>query len=142
MLAGHELDRLVGALAELRVELAPGPDAVSAAVALPRPRPGGLLDEQEEALVRELGRSLAELAAATASAHPAAVTLPATVMLGSVGGAEWVMRWTLQGEEPERLGELVPDFVYLVTLPYLDREGALAAAARSRELIEADGDGD
>jgi hypothetical protein len=129
------------ALAKLRVELAPNGGGAGPPAVLPRPRPRSLLGEEEEALVREIGGSLAELAAATASAHPATVALPESVTLGSIGGAEWVMRSALQSEEPERLRELVPDFVYLVTLPYLEREGARAAAARSRELIEADGDG-
>lgn len=97
---------------------------------------------EEEALVREIGSSLGELAAATASAHPPAVTLPASVTLGAVGGSEFVMRQALLVGERGRLSTLVPDFVYLVTLPYLERAGALAAAARSRELIEDGENGD
>ncbi len=126
-------------MAALRAELGPPatPQAgAGAPVVQPRPRANQLLGSEEEELVRELGRSLSELAATAASAHPPAVAPPASVTLGSVGGAEWVMRSALQAERPERLQELVPDFVYLVTLPYLERAGALSAAARSRELIE------
>jgi hypothetical protein len=94
------------------------------------------LDPEEEALVGELGRSLAKLAEAAASAYPSTLRLPESATLGSVGGAEWVMRAAIARGEHQRLGALMPDFVYLVTLPYLEQAGALAAAARYRELLE------
>jgi hypothetical protein len=149
VLAGHERDRLVGALAELRVELAPEGGGQEKPAPQPRPRAGGALDADEEALVRELGGALGRLAVAVAAAHPPSAPVPASATLGAVGGAEWVMRSTLLAGERERLAGLVPDFVFLVTLPYLGQAGALEAAARSRRLIEggdgtarADGDGD
>lgn len=136
MAAEDERERLVGVLAELQAELCPDGALTSTPGALPTPRSSSLLDPEEEALVGELGRSLAKLAAAAASAHPPTVRLPESATLGSVGGAEWVMRAAIARGEPERLGALMPDFVYLVTLPYLERAGALAAAARYRELLE------
>jgi hypothetical protein len=137
VLAGHERDRLVGALAVLRAELAPEGDPTGT-LTLPRARAVSLLDEHEETLVRELGRALARIAAAAAAASPPTAPLPETITLGTVGGAEWVMRRELQDGRSEELVELVPDFVYLITLPYLQEAGAKAAAVRSRELI-ADG---
>jgi hypothetical protein len=142
MQARDERERLVGALADLQAELGwEDPLAENPATA-PTPRPGSLLEPEDEALMHELGRSLARLAAAAASAHPPEVPLPETVTTGSVGGAEWVMRSVLEGDDRKRLTELLPDFVYLVTLPYLDQEEALRLARRTRELLGASGTGD
>jgi hypothetical protein len=142
VLAGHERGRLVAALAVLQAELGPREGPSPAEPQLPRAHFDALLGAEDEELVRELGRSLAELAEATASAHPPAVPLPSITNLGAVGGSEWVMRQALLTGERGRLAELVPDFVFLVTLPYLEQAGAKAAAARSRELIEDGRDGD
>jgi hypothetical protein len=143
MAARDERERLVGALAELQAEFCQ-PDALAdAPITVPMLRPGSsLLDHEEEELVGELGRSLARLAAAAASAHPPEVPLPESVTLGTVGGAEWVMRWALEDGERERLEVLLPDFVYLVTLPYLGQQEALRLSRRARGLVKGSADGE
>jgi hypothetical protein len=142
MAAREERERLVGALEELRAELRQPGALTDAPTAVPAPRPGSLLEGEEEELVEELGRSLARLAAAAESSHPPEVPLPESVTLGSIGGAEWVMRWALEGGDRERLEVLLPDFVYLVTLPYLGQQEALRLSRRTRELVgSGDGEG-
>jgi hypothetical protein len=137
MQARDERERLVGALADLRAELGWEDHLAAHPAMAPTPRSGSLLEPEDEAQIQELGRSLAMLATAAASAHPPDEPLPESVTQGSVGGAEWVMRSVLEGDDRKRLRELLPDFVYLVTLPYLDQEEALRLARRTRELLSA-----
>ncbi|MBA3866583.1 MAG: hypothetical protein H0X42_09610 [Solirubrobacterales bacterium] len=98
----------------------------------------GLLGAEDEELVSKVGESLAALAAAASATHPCSAPPPESVILGAVGGAEWVMRSQLLERRSERLTELVPDFVYLVTMPFLDREEALELSRRARELLDED----
>jgi hypothetical protein len=137
MAARDERERLLGALAELQAELCPDGDLASTPITVPTARPGSLLEREEEALVAELGRGLAKLAAAAATARPPWVSLPESVTIGSVGGAEWVMRSAIEEGERERLETLLPDFVYLVTSPYLEQGEALRLSRRTRELLGA-----
>jgi hypothetical protein len=144
VLAGQERDRLVGALAALRAELDPreAPQTgAGAPVVQPRARTNHLLGTEEEELVRELGRSLAELAEAAASVHPENAAPAPSATIGAVGGAEMVMRAELMAGRGERLPELLPDFVYLVTLPFADLAGAKALRDRARGLLDEDGPG-
>jgi hypothetical protein len=135
--AGAQHDRLVEALAELRSEIGRRPAETADEQRVPRLRGNCLLDADEGRRVRELGLGLARLAAAARAERPVA-GLPESAILGSVGGAEWVMRRELASGRPGRLATLMPDLVHLVTLAYLGRAGASAAEARSRELIGGD----
>lgn len=126
---------MLRALAKLTAEIDPGGGLAGAHPAEPRPLPRNFLEGEGETLVEELGRALAELAAAARAARPEEPQAGANVSMGSVGGAEWVMRWAVTDGGPQRLLEVFPDLVYLVTLPFMGQAGALAAAARCRELI-------
>lgn len=135
MAGGSERERMLGALAKLRTEIGPGSGVTGADPIVPRPLPCSLLEGERETLVEELGQALAGLAAAAQAARPDAPEAGANVRMGSVGGAEWVMRWALTDGGPRHLFEVLPDLVYLVTLPFMERAGSRAAAARCRELI-------
>jgi hypothetical protein len=133
-LAGHERDRLVGAIARLHEEVDPGGLGDGGR---PRfaPRFAGSLGAEEEELIAAVLDSLAGLAGGVAAAHPPTGDLPASFTVGALGGAEWVMRSHFLDGRPERLGDVVPDFVYLVTLPFVGQEEALRLWRRGQELL-------
>jgi hypothetical protein len=93
------------------------------------------LGAEEEDLIAAIVGALAGLADAAAAAHPPSVAPAPNTTLGALGGAEWVMRSTFIDGRSERIGETVPDFVYLVTLPFLGEAEALRLWRRAQELV-------
>jgi hypothetical protein len=53
----------------------------------------------------------------------------------ALDGAELVMRGELIRGNGTRLGALVPSFVFLVTLPMVEQDEALALSQRAGELL-------
>jgi hypothetical protein len=135
--AGQEKDRLVGAIAALRAELDPG--GLGRAPGGPGERPRARLENslgaEEEDLIATIVGALAGLAAAAAAVHPRSVPPPPSATIGALGGAEWVMRATFVDGRAMRIGEVVPDFVYLVTLPFVGEAEALRLWRRAQELV-------
>jgi hypothetical protein len=138
--AGQEKDRLVGAIAALRAEVDPGGLGRAAGGPggpgeRPRPRIERSLGAEEEELIATIVEALAELAAVAAAVHPRSVPPPPSATIGALGGAEWVMRSTFVDGRATRIGEVVPDFVYLVTLPFVGEAEALRLWRRAQELL-------
>jgi hypothetical protein len=119
--AGREGERLVAVLAELRRELEGLPHDEGA----PRPGQSRVEGPLVEALIAELRRL------AVASAGPSGTVQPA------LEGAAMVMRQELQDGDEARLAAYLPSFAFLVALPGLGRERALALSARAAELLDA-----
>ncbi len=95
---------------------------------------GGFLDDDAEALVHELGEALARLAYASAGGEM--VDGPnVDAVAGAIGGAEILIRSELIARRGHNLEKLLPGFVYMVTLPHLEQETALALSRRTEELL-------
>jgi len=62
-------------------------------------------------------------------------TQPSPAASAAPGGAEAVVRRELAAERAERLPELLPDFVYAATVPFLGQEEALRLAGQARETL-------
>jgi hypothetical protein len=92
----------------------------------------GLLDAEDEELAAALTAALTELAD-RASAYRE--TGSATAIAGALRGAEFVIRSELVAGGGERLGDLFPSFVYVLTVPSLGQGGALGLSRRMRELL-------
>jgi AcrR family transcriptional regulator len=57
-----------------------------------------------------------------------AVAIPASAARAALAAAESLVVGRILAGDPERLPELLPDVVYIVTVPYLGQEAALRAA--------------
>jgi hypothetical protein len=126
-------------MAALEAELGAGAsvDAIPMAVESGREGVfGDMLAPEEERLVVALEQALARIAAAVAGSHPDGPVLPASLIASALGGAGMLMRAELAARRPERLDELLPAIAYLVTLPYLGQQEALALSRRTRELLD------
>jgi hypothetical protein len=93
-----------------------------------------LLSPEEEQLVVAMRESLAKIAAAAGAASGREA---GRAVCTALDGAEMVIRGALTSGKVAELAPLTPSFVFLVTLPVLDQDGALALSQRSAELIEA-----
>ena len=93
----------------------------------------GFLGPEDEELVIAMSRALAKLAEA--------VGMDAPEKLGDSGvgaaleGAELVMRGELAVGGAARLPDLVPGFVFLVTLPIVEQDEALELSLRTSEIV-------
>jgi hypothetical protein len=94
----------------------------------------GLLTPEEESLVARLRRGLAKVAAAVSAKEPD--DGPKAAVRAALDGAEMVMRGELASGNAEQLPSLMPSFVFMVTLPAVDQDGALDLSRRTAELIE------
>jgi hypothetical protein len=92
----------------------------------------GILGAEEESLVRRVRESLATIAA-TLDAGRADPPIPAVA--AALDGAEMVMRGELVSGGAGRLPRLLPSFVFLVALPIVEQDRALALSRRTSELI-------
>ncbi len=93
----------------------------------------GILDAEEEALVRELRAALVRIAAALGAAtpeDPKARTIEAVL-----DGAEMVIRGELLSGNARQLPELMPSLVFLVALPIVEQDRALDLSARTKDLV-------
>jgi hypothetical protein len=61
---------------------------------------------------------------------PGATPIPASASRAALAAAESLVAGRILADETERLPELLPDVVYIVTVPYLGQEAALRAAER------------
>jgi hypothetical protein len=131
---------LVEVLRELRGELGNAADA-------PGPNPEWLAGRhtnlrlelacEEERLVIELRRALAELAGAARGARWEASSERAVVL--ALEGAEIVTREELAAARPELIEAHLPGFAFMVVLPSLGRAAALALSQRVEELLDGGG---
>ena len=137
--AGHGGMNLVGVLRELRGELDTAADP-------PGPSPEWLaghtnlwreLGREEERLVIELRRALAELAGAARGARWEPSGERAVAL--ALEGAEVVIREELAAARPEMIEAHLPGFAFMVVLPGLGRTAALALSRRVEELLDGGG---
>ena len=63
---------------------------------------------------------------------------PACAALGVLGGAQAIVRRELVGGHAWRLPQLLPDFVYIATVPFLGQDEALRLAREARALLSSD----
>lgn len=61
---------------------------------------------------------------------------PACAALGVLGGAQAIVRRELATGGARRLPQLLPDFVYIATVPFLGQEEAVRLARQARELLK------
>lgn len=93
----------------------------------------GLLDPEDELLVSGLRRALANVAAA-AGGDSEGIAEKAVGM--TLDGIETVMRGELMSGNADQLSELLPSFVFLVTLPVVHQDMALELSRRAARLLE------
>jgi AraC-like DNA-binding protein len=65
-------------------------------------------------------------------------TQPLAAARGALGGAEAVVRREVVAGRAARLPDLLPDFVYAATVPFLGQEEALRLADQGRALLRRD----
>ncbi len=92
----------------------------------------GILIPADEALAGRLRMGLAKIAAALGfgpdGPRPQAV-------LAALDGAEMVIRGELMTGNADHLPRMMPSFVFLVALPIVEQDRALALSRRTAELI-------
>ena len=134
MPAGNYGELLLGVAEELCAEL---PHAGSAEISVMRSTLGaeglmaGVLDAGDEALATALREALARVAAA-AGARPE--DPQAQRVLAALDGAEMVIRGELVSGNPEQLPRLLPSLVFMVALPVVEQDRALALSRRASDL--------
>lgn len=91
----------------------------------------GLLSAEDESLAIGLRDALAKIATAlgTKPEDP-----HARRVLVALGGAEMTIRGKLVSGSAEELPQLMPSFVFIVTLPIVEQDRALELSARTSEL--------
>jgi hypothetical protein len=93
----------------------------------------GILDPEDELLVSRMRRALANVVAA-AGGDSGGIGENAVGM--TLDGIETVMRGELVSGNADRLSELLPSFVFLVTLPVVHQDRALELSRRAAQLVE------
>jgi hypothetical protein len=91
------------------------------------------LTADDDALVREVRTALATIAARLGAA---AENPPSYPVQSALDGAEIVMRGDLMTGRGDRLPRLMPSLVFLVALPIVEQDQALALSQRTAELID------
>lgn len=94
----------------------------------------GMLNTDDELLVARVRLGLAKVAAALGDESSDGA--PASAIGAALDGAEMVIRGELLRGNAARLPELMPSFVFLVTLPVVDQDRALELSKRAALLIE------
>jgi hypothetical protein len=94
----------------------------------------GSLSPEDESLVAAIRRSLAKLAAAVAAGSPTGV--PRSEVGALLDATELVMRAELARAHAKQLPDLLPSFVFLVTLPIVGQDEALELSQRAARLVE------
>lgn len=139
MKAGGEREALAELADELCAEL--GYPATGGVVDQPQPDEpaalvfGGLLSPEQEQLVATARRSLARIAAALGVGRSKAIS--ETTYQALLDGAALVMRNELAAGHPVK--DLMPSFVFLISLPLVDQDKALELSRRTSTLLEIDG---
>jgi hypothetical protein len=93
----------------------------------------GMLRVEDEVLVARLRRGLAELVGALGAGAEGA---PTGAVGAALDGAEMVIRGELLCGNAGQLAELIPGFVFLVVLPVVGHDEALALSRRTEALVE------
>lgn len=153
MSAGTGRERLLQLAAKLDIELGcisdDGEEQWARAASIPTSRSAWyseqmhILSEPDERLVVAIRDALGRVASgAWAKRSTAAAEVEELVPSGIVGGldgAEFVMRGQILIGGIGRLWDLLPSFVYLVTVPIIGQEEALGLSRRTAELLAAEG---
>ena len=139
MLAGNEREALLRVADQLSVELGyAGEGEIPADYSGVGGEEGamvGILNSEDELLVTEIRRGLANVATAAFDGdEPEGPTESAVG--AALDGAEMVMRGELVMGNAGRLPALLPGFVFLVTLPVVDQDRALELSKRASALVE------
>jgi hypothetical protein len=92
----------------------------------------GGLDPEAEALVTELRHALTRIAAALSAEVG---DLSPQVVQTALDGAEFVVRQEFASGNSARVLELMPSFVFLVTVSTVDRDRAFDLSRRTADLI-------
>jgi hypothetical protein len=92
-----------------------------------------MLSPKDESLVSSVREGLARVAAAVAAGS---VEPSLRAVQIALDGAEMVMRGELVSGNEDRLPSLMPSFVFLVALPTVGQNRALALSRRAQSLVE------
>jgi hypothetical protein len=135
---GARRELLTNLATRLSAELGSGVDADPPG-GLSQLQPGdrgiaGLLEREDELLVRDLRLALASVAAAAGA--DCADDEDESAVAAALDGTEMVMRGELVAGNRDQLPALLPGFVFLVTLPVVDQDDALELSRRAERLIE------
>lgn len=98
------------------------------------PGVGKPLDIERERLIAAVSQGLSRIAAAAKAGRSEGI--PDTVVRALLGGAELVLRREMMMGKAADLKELLPSFVFLVTLPLLEQDKARKLADRTTTLLE------
>jgi hypothetical protein len=134
--AGNHGDVLLRVADQLCAELgaAPGAEIPGARSSLREEGVmAGILSSEDELAVTSVRGGLAQIAAALAGETGSADT---RAVQAALDGAELVMRGELVNGNGSWLPRLMPSFVFLVALPIVEQDRALALSRRATELIE------
>ena len=93
-----------------------------------------LLSRRDEALVAELRKALARLAAGLGGS--ATGPDPAGAVRATLDSAEMLIRGELIRGNEAGLAKLMPSFVYLVALPLVGQDRALRLSERTEALVD------
>jgi hypothetical protein len=132
---GNYGDVLLRVADELCVELGAGPEEIpSARSSLSEEGVmAGVLSSEDELAVKGLRRGLARIAAALSDRAGSPDML---AVQAALDGAELVIRGELVNGNGSWLPRLMPSFVFLVALPIVEQDRALALSRRCTELIQ------
>ncbi|HEX4307777.1 MAG TPA: hypothetical protein VHZ54_17205 [Solirubrobacterales bacterium] len=89
------------------------------------------LGADDDALVREIRAALATIAARLGAAE----NQPSYSVQGALDAAEIVMRGELTTGRRDQLSRLMPSLVFLIALPIVEQDRALALSQRTAVLI-------
>lgn len=92
------------------------------------------LTPQEEEFVGALRLALAELASAAGAGSVEESS--ERMVKAALDGAELVIRGQLAMGSPQQLRVLLPSSIFLITLPIVEQDDALAISSRAVDLIE------
>lgn len=95
----------------------------------------GILSSEDELAVTSVRGGLAKIASALAGETEVS-SQDARAVQAALDGAELVMRGELVNGNGSLLPRLMPSFVFLVALPIVEQDRALALSRRATELIE------
>lgn len=85
--------------------------------------------------INEAGHRMLEAMLERGWEYSGTVHQPATAALGVLGGAQALVRRELVAGRADRLPSLLPDCVYIATVPFLGQCQALQLARRAREMV-------
>jgi hypothetical protein len=101
----------------------------------------GMISDEDERLVAAIREALAKVASAVDGAGSERVPSRPSPTLAALDGAEMVMRGEILAGHIDQLPNLLPSFVFLVTLPVTSNEEAVRLSRRMEELlVAADGE--